>query len=348
MGVKIRNTTMIIGDDEESSIDIAASAASECLKGVDIDRSEVGLLLNIGIHRDKNIVEPAVASLIQMKTGLNLNPRGRQMRLGTGTLSFDVLHGTCGFLYAIQIIDAYFKSGTCEKALIVSSDVHPSGKNKPGFPYTPSAGAMLLEKANDGTGFRNFMFHTAENGSEGLKQYVDTMAYGNNVRKKMTVEFEEDYESRLKIFTLSTMKHYIQKFKINLLNINHIITSTISNLWGERIVNALGFKNNKFLKWLRDTLIKYIFKLTKPRYYIASLISKILGREISNALVLGITSNPLVDIFKEFGDTNTSAPIIGYHNVTQFDPLKEGDQILFISSGSGLSFACALYEHGVD
>ncbi len=335
---------MIIGGKEESSIDIASAAASDCLERSDIDKRDVRFLLNIGIHRDKNIVEPAVASLIQKKAGLNLNPRSRQMKLGHGTLSFDVLHGKCGFIYAVQIIDGFFKSGICDNAIIVSSDVHPSGRNEPGFPYTPSGGAMLLEKCPDDKGFKNFMFQTSREGSEGLQQYVDTMAYGSNVRKKMTIEFEDDYESRLKTFTLECMRQYIDKFKVNLLNINHIITSTISNLWGEKIVNALGFKDNKTLQWFRDTLIEYLFKLSRPRYYISSFISKILGTEISNALVLGVKSNPLVDIWEEFGDTNTSAPIIAYHKVNQMSPLQKGDQILFISSSSGLSFACAVYE----
>ena len=70
MGTFIKSTSMIIGNDQSSSIEIAAQALTECIEKSGIEKKDIGLLINIGLLRDKNIVEPAVSSLIQKKSTL--------------------------------------------------------------------------------------------------------------------------------------------------------------------------------------------------------------------------------------------------------------------------------------
>ncbi len=286
---------MIIGNDDDSSIEIAAKAVKECIEKAGVNKREIGLLINTGIHRDNNIVEPAVAALIQKKANLNLNPPESQIGQKLGTLSFDLLYGTCGFIYAVQVIDAFFRCGTTDKAIIVSSDVHPSGKKVQDFPYTPSAAAMLLEKSPNGQGFRNFMFKTAKAGCVGLEQYIDTMAHVNT-RGNMNVIIAKDYCARLSEFVVKTVREYAESGAFDLSKVKHIITSTPSPRFGRQVADALGFRNNT-----------------------------------------------LVEVFNQYGDTNTSSLIIGYHLAAKKGELKKGEHVLFASGSGGLSMACSTY-----
>lgn len=93
---------------------------------------------------------------------------------------------------------------------------------------------------------------------------------------------------------------------------------------------------------MEDYMDKYQINLSKVKHIITSTPSKTFGRKIADGL--GFKNNTLVETYNEYGDTNSSSQIIGYHTLAQNGGLKEGEQILFISGGSGLSFACALYE----
>jgi 3-oxoacyl-[acyl-carrier-protein] synthase-3 len=295
MGTRIKATAIVLGTGDDSSIEIAAKAVKECIEKAGVNKREIGLLINTGIQRDKNIVEPAVASLIQKKANLNLNPPESQLAQKHGTLSFDLLYGTCGFIYAVQVVDAFFKCGTTDKAIIVSSDVHPSGKKVEGFPFTPSAAAVLLEKSPNGQGFQNFMFKTSETGGVGVEQYCNTMDHAN-CRGDMVVDVAKDYCTQLRKFIVKSVQEYTQSGAIDLSKIKHIITSTPSPRFGRMVADALGFRNNT-----------------------------------------------LVEVYKHFGDTNTSSLIIGYHLAAGKGELKEGEHVLFASGSGGLSMACSTY-----
>jgi 3-oxoacyl-[acyl-carrier-protein] synthase-3 len=295
MGARIKTTTIVLGNGDDSSIEIAAKAVKECIEKAGVNKREIGLLINTGIQRDKNIVEPAVASLIQKKADLNLNPPESQLAQKLGTLSFDLLYGTCGFIYAVQIIDAFFKVGTTEKAIIVSSDVHPSGKKIQNFPFTPSAAAVLLEKSPNGQGFQNFMFKTSETGNVGVEQYCNTMDHAN-CRGDMIVDIAKDYSTQLSKFIVNAVHEYAQSGAIDLSKVKHIITSTPSSRFGREVADNLGFRNNT-----------------------------------------------LVEVFNQYGDTNTSSLIIGFHLAAEKGELKEGEHVLFASGSGGLSMACSTY-----
>ena len=61
-------------DGPQSSIGMAVFAVQNCLKKVGMHVQDVDVLINIGVFRDKNIVEPAMAPLIQQQLGMNLDP----------------------------------------------------------------------------------------------------------------------------------------------------------------------------------------------------------------------------------------------------------------------------------
>ncbi len=242
MTSKIRATSVVIGSGDDSSVDMSARAIKECLDTAGTNGRDIGILINIGIHRDKNIVEPAIASLIQKQANMNLNPTGKQVVNKKGTFSFDLIGGSCGFIHAVQVIDTFFKNKVTEKAIIVSSDIHPSGKKRPDFPFTPSSAAMLLEKTAEERGFQDFFFNTSEETWPGIEQYCNIHECGNHCRDSITVKIDENYSRKLIDFTVGVIKGSLSKGSLDLSKVKYIITSTPSKEFGKEIVVSLGFQ----------------------------------------------------------------------------------------------------------
>ncbi|GAB2679410.1 beta-ketoacyl-[acyl-carrier-protein] synthase family protein [Nocardia goodfellowii] len=145
MRVSIISSVTVGASAGAGSVERSALAVREVLDRSGIDNSEVALLLNTGIHRDDNIVEPAIAALIQKKAGINLRYHGQR----TPALSFDIMNGPCGFLDAVQVAAV---TGA-RKTVIVAGEGHPSRGEHPDFPYLTSAAAVVVAPSPDDTGF---------------------------------------------------------------------------------------------------------------------------------------------------------------------------------------------------
>jgi 3-oxoacyl-[acyl-carrier-protein] synthase-3 len=119
------------------------------LHGAGREPSEVDLLINTGIYRDKNLAEPALAALIQDDIGANSEDPHDDAH---GTFSFDISNGTCGVLTALQIADGFLRSHTIECALIVASDANPGHGMSEHFPFSPVGAALLCDWSDDDFG----------------------------------------------------------------------------------------------------------------------------------------------------------------------------------------------------
>ena len=62
MGVVIRETGISTDVTLHDSIEHAVRAGSACIDAAGIDRNDIGLVINVGIYRTDNIIEPANAS----------------------------------------------------------------------------------------------------------------------------------------------------------------------------------------------------------------------------------------------------------------------------------------------
>lgn len=133
-------------------------AARTCLERADRRASELDLLVNAGLYKEHNMVEPALASIIQEDIGANPgHPPGHDRH---GTFSFDVMNGGCGALSALQLVDAFVGAGTAQLGLIVAADADPSPHTSRGFPFAAVGGAVLLKHVDDGEGFKSFELRT--------------------------------------------------------------------------------------------------------------------------------------------------------------------------------------------
>ena len=140
------------------AVALSDAAARACLDRAHRRADELDLLVNAGLYKDKNIAEPALASIIQEDIGAN--PGHPPERDHHGTFSFDVLNGGCGVLSAAHLVDAFVGPGSARLGMVVAADVDPSPRTSRGFPFSAAGGALLLSHATDGEGFGRFDFRT--------------------------------------------------------------------------------------------------------------------------------------------------------------------------------------------
>ena len=128
-----------------SALQLAVAAAKGCLARAEATPSDLDLLINAGIYRDRNLGEPALAAIIQEDIGANPEDPHCDAH---GTFSFDIANGACGVLTALQIADGFLRSHTISRALVVASDADPGRSASERFPFSP-VGAALLCKWSD-------------------------------------------------------------------------------------------------------------------------------------------------------------------------------------------------------
>lgn len=134
-----------------SALRLAVAAAKGCLLQAGVAPTDLDLLINAGIYRDRNLGEPALAAMIQDDIGAHPEDPHDDTH---GTFSFDIANGTCGVLTALQIADGFLRSHIASRVLVVTSDADPGRGTSERFPFSPVGAAMLCSwsDGNDGLG----------------------------------------------------------------------------------------------------------------------------------------------------------------------------------------------------
>jgi 3-oxoacyl-[acyl-carrier-protein] synthase-3 len=295
MGTIISATGICTNKTTNSSVDHAVEAGLACLKSAGVDVKDVDLLINVGIYRDENIGEPAMAALIQKGIGMKCDyTRGQAEQ---ALFSVDLMNSACGLINGIQVSDSLLKIKKIKYSLIVSSDTHPSSKASEGFPFSCVGGAMLLEYVEDDTrGFKNFSFKNSKTIDHSITGYVDMSERDTEARERITINVPEDYHSEILKFTNETVSDYLSSSNVDKSNL----------------------------------------KLITPQVYEG------FGKKVAESAEVGDES--IVDLYKEHGDSHSSALTMAYNEGSKKGLYKKCDQVLFVAAGAGLSAACVLYS----
>ncbi|MBL1079521.1 hypothetical protein JK358_34465 [Nocardia sp. 2] len=195
MGVRIKSTGTSRAGDTFSIVELSARAAKQSLERAGVRADQVGVLINAGIFRDSNTVEPAVSALIQKAAGIGLDYEKNDPR----SFSFDLMNAGVGVLNAVQVGQSILAMGGVEHVLIVSGDTHPSmqrGAADDEFPYASAGAALLLEYTEEPEGFGRVHTVSGE-GSPAIESYVDVATMGTRGREIMTHLRDADAEERL-------------------------------------------------------------------------------------------------------------------------------------------------------
>ncbi|MER7468348.1 hypothetical protein [Streptomyces sp. NPDC097981] len=199
-----------------SVVDLAGRAARGCLARARVPASSIGVLVNVGVYREHNTFEPAVAALVQKEIGINLDYIADPEP--AAGFSFDLMNGACGVLNAVQVGQALLETGSTERLLITAADVHPGGDadRDAGYPYADLAGAFLLERSADpGAGFGPVRHYTADRPTD-VEGYLDTGTMGAQGRTTITVRREPGHRARLSELAARAVTEYAGEFRVDL------------------------------------------------------------------------------------------------------------------------------------
>lgn len=172
MPTRIEKVSIVTGGlrRRHSALRLAVAAGREVLGKAGLEPRDVDLLINVGVYRDGNLGEPALAPLIQEDLGINpADPHPG----GAGTFSFDISNGGCGVLNALEVADGFLAAGTVRTALVVASDADPGRGMAPGFPFAPAGAALLCRWAATGPGLLGVRWHNAFDGGKSFRSTVE-------------------------------------------------------------------------------------------------------------------------------------------------------------------------------
>lgn len=193
MNARIVATGVSLDASAKGSIAHAAAAGRACLEAAGVGPDDVDVLVDVGVYRDANMVEPSMAALIQRELGIHLDyvkyPRAK------AAFSFDLMNGACGLVHALDVAAAAIATGA-ERVLVVASDAHPSGERHDDFPYASVGAAMLVGREPDpARGLGRLAIADDHAGGDVVAGYALTDdARG---RERIRVERSPDYEARL-------------------------------------------------------------------------------------------------------------------------------------------------------
>jgi 3-oxoacyl-[acyl-carrier-protein] synthase-3 len=241
MGTFIRSTGISVDPSVVGSIAHAATAAKNCLAAAEINPEQVDLLINVGIYRDANMVEPSIAALVQKEVGINpdyvLYPSHKP------ALSFDLMNGACGMLSAVQVASSFLQTGKADHVLIVSSDSHPSTRAVPGFPYAALGAAMLLGRSSADRGFGPLRSRDGADGYVGAEGFLDIGTAMTDGRNAITFRSEPDYAERLLDLATTAAKDYAAEHGLELRN-TLLVTSRPTPDFGTQLARRLSLHDD--------------------------------------------------------------------------------------------------------
>lgn len=245
MAISIKSTAVSTDKSIVSSITHAVEAGRQCIEQAGLLPKDIDLLINIGVYRDDNMLEPAMAAMIQK--GIGIKGDYVKGQLETAAFSVDLLNGACGLLNGLQVVDSMLKTKQYKYALIVSGDAHPSNKAHADFPYTSVGSAMLLEyKASDELGFSDFSFITSPSPENSIRSFIDFTRNDEPARERLTLVVPENYEKELFAFTKASVDDYLNSLNMDRTNLK-LISSQIFEGFGRHLAEGLGLKGEQII-----------------------------------------------------------------------------------------------------
>ena len=228
---------------------LADAAARTCLAQAGKQPSDADMLINVGIYREDNMCEPALAALVQEDIGANRT----QSPAGThGTFSFDLINGTCGMINAIQIEAGLLRSGVIRLGAIVASDVDPNLKDPGSAPFRPTGGALLLGWDDSIAGFTDFSTETFPEYEElffsGLvweKRRLRLVPWRARGQSHMVIHAKPGYQDRLVDCAEEATRRFLHRVGMGIDEIDLFVPAPISPDFVDPLKARLGIPGDR-------------------------------------------------------------------------------------------------------
>jgi len=223
---------------KRGSVDHAVIAGRHCLRASSYAPSDVNLLINAGVYRDRHIGEPAMATFVQRK--LKINPEFHEKK----TFSFDVINGGCGMLSAFSILAQMIGSGAIRLGMVVSSDCNSDKNPDPSFAYRPSGSAALVDISPDADrGFGRFVFDHFPEHAELYTGVIDIAEKRGKIRIFQDERLMDAYLSAAP----KTFDKLLAAENLKREEVDWVIPSQISPEFPAHLSTALGIPPTKVL-----------------------------------------------------------------------------------------------------
>ena len=234
LGVSLPRRTLF----SKGSLSHSVTAGRDCLKASHYNQSDVRLLINAGVHRDGHVCEPAIASYIQHRLGINIEFQGRR------TLAFDLLNGGCGLLNAMHVISSMIAAGEIEVGMAISSEANSDRKPDPSYPYPASGAAAILDVSpKRNLGFGAFSFHTDERRAELFESRVSlTVKHG-----KLTLSRHADLEAAYLDGAKHAVSQVLEHDKLRPLDVDWVVPAQISSNFLKHLPDVIGIPRDRVI-----------------------------------------------------------------------------------------------------
>ena len=242
MGTIIEATAIATADDRSrppSAVELADAAARVCLERAGRGPDDVQLLISAGVYLDRNISEPAIASLIQEDIGAHLEIDPDR---GQGTLSFDVRNGACGFLTGVYLVDALLASSTVERGMVVGGDADPDPGLSEGFPFPAAGGAVLLSSDDSRPGLTAFKFKTFPEFADDFQSYIawhESLGTGEG-RNTLTIEVGGQYPAHALDCADATVRELAVEEGVDLADVDLVMATASAPGFAGALAQRLG------------------------------------------------------------------------------------------------------------
>ncbi len=243
MSLVIGSSASAVQQQRAGAIESATLVAEACIRGSGIDRAAIDVLINTGIYKDSNRIEPAFAAFIQRKLEINADP----LRNGFGhtTFSFDLSNGRNCFLHAVQIVDALARAGTARNALVVSSSAASVEASAAPHSRSRVATAALLKLSDkEERGFHDIAFYCDDDAEPVISGHCDPGAYGPGAAEHVMIEADGRPSEAVARFVLAKVSDYLSEREIDPTRISFALSSCRHREFGRWVTEATGIRSD--------------------------------------------------------------------------------------------------------
>ena len=242
MGLVIRSSASAVQQQSSGAFAGAVLVAGACIEGAGLDRAAIDVLINTGIYKDSNQIEPALAAFIQRQLGINTDPL--KNRFGRTTFSFDLSSGRDCFLHAVQVIDALAGTGAVQNALVVASSAASVMASAAPQSHARVATAALLERSDsDERGFHDLAFYCDDDADPAIFGHCDPGAYGPGAAEHVTIEADGGSSEEVARFLLAKLPAYLSERHIDPTRISFALSNCRQPDFGRRVTEATGIRS---------------------------------------------------------------------------------------------------------
>jgi len=281
-----------IAAEGEGCSDYAVRAARVALERAGLEPADIDLIIVATFTADQQL--PSTACLVQAALGC------------VGTPAFDIAAACSGFVYGLATANAFIRSGTYERILVIGADLLSSVTNWTDRTtcvlFGDGAGAAIVAPVENGSGLLAFDLGADGTGADALK-----IAAGGS---KMPITHENlDAHAN----TISMQGREVFKFAVK------VQSDAI-----ERVLDKAGLKTDDL-------------DLVVPHAANMRIIDSAVNR-------LGLPQDKFYTNLEKYGNTSAASIPIALDEAIQAGKVNKDDTIVTVGFGGGLTWAAGVMK----